>query len=101
MKEQNHPLHSIDRDYLDGLLAKEMPDDGDIVDLARLFLRYEGFPGASDLQDDMKKILRLWGLSRESLNAKARKTWESGFRPGRNTQEAVGSGFDTKDSENN
>ena len=101
MKEQNHPLYSIDRDHIDRLLAKDLPEDEDIVELARLFLRYEGFPGASDLQDDMNKTLKFWGITREILNVRARKIWESGFRPGRNTQEAVGSGFDTKDSENN
>lgn len=101
MKEQNHPLYSIDRDHIDRLLAKECPDDGDIVDLARLFLRYAGFPGASDLQDDMNKLLRLWGLSTESLNEQARKIWGDGYRPGRKVDDVVGSGFDTKDSENN
>jgi len=101
MKEQNHPLYSIDRDHIDRLLAKELPEDGDIVDLARLFLRYEGFPGALDLQEDLNKTLKLWGFSRENLNARARNIWESGFRPGRKTIDAVGSGFDTEDSEVN
>ncbi len=100
MKEQNHPLYSIDRDHIDGLLAKELPQEEDIVDLARLFLRYEGFPGALDLQADMNRILKLWGMSREILNEKAKKIWEDGFRPGRNAEDAVGSGFDTKDSDN-
>ena len=101
MKEQNHPLYSIDRDHIDRLLAKEEPEDCDIVDLARLFLRYEGFPGALDLQEDMSKALKLWGLSRETLNIKARTIWEAGFRPGRTVDDVVGSGFDTEDKENN
>ena len=99
MKEQNHPLYSIDRDHIDRLLAKELPEDGDIVDLARLFLRYEGFPGALDLQEDLNKTLKLWGFSRENLNARARNIWESGFRPGMKAVDAVGSGFDTEDSD--
>ena len=101
MKEQNHPLYSIDRDHIDRLLAKELPEDGDIVDLARLFLRYEGFPGALDLQEDLNKTLKLWGVSRETLNARARSIWESGFRPGKKAADAVGSGFDTEDLEVN
>ena len=101
MKEQNHPLYSIDRDHIDGLLAKELPEEGDIVDLARLFLRYEGFSGAPDLQNDMDKILRLWGFTKEMLNARARKLWEDGYRPGRKTSDFVGSGFDTEDSDAN
>ena len=100
MKEQNHPLYSIDREHIDRLLAKENPEDGDIVDLARLFLRYEGFPGALDLQDDMVKTLTLWGFSREALNSKARSIWEAGFRPGQTVDDAVGSGFDTEDADN-
>ncbi len=99
MKEQNHPLYSIDRDHIDRLLAKELPEDRDIVDLARLLLRYEGFPGASDLQDDMNKTLSLWGVTREDLNVRARKIWEAGFHPDRKLDDALGSGFDTKDSD--
>ena len=98
LKEQNHPLYSVDRDHIDRMLAMESPEDGDIVDLARLFLRYEGFPGALDLQDDMSRILKLWGLTRETLNVRARKIWEAGFRPGMKAEESIGSGFDTKDS---
>ena len=100
MKEQNHPLYSIDRDHLDRLLAKETPDDEDLVDLARLLIRYEGFPGAKDIQDDMKKTLKLWGITREILNIRTRKIWEGGFCPGTKQEEVVGSGFDTSDGEN-
>ncbi len=97
MNEQNHPLYSIDRDHLDRLLAKVKPEDADLVELARLIIRYENFPGASDLQEDILKILKLWGISRESLNTQVRKLWEGGFRPGDSTDNAVGSGFDTAD----
>ena len=100
MTEQNHPLYATDRDHIDKLLSKEIPDDGDIVDLARLWLRYEGFPGASDLRDDIEKTLKLWRIDRETLNSRAKKIWECGFRPGRKGEEPVGSGFDTEDSEN-
>ncbi len=101
MEEQNHPLYSIDREHIDRLLAKELPEDADIVDLARLFIRYEGFPGASDLKDDMNKTLVLWGISKDSLNSRARKIWESSYRPGMKAADIVGSGFDTEDSQNN
>ena len=95
--EQNHPLYKSDRDHLDQLLAKESPVDCDLVDLARLFLRYEGFPGASDLQADMIKTLKLWGLNRQELNAKTREIWSGGYRPGKQDDDVVGSGFDTSD----
>tara|TARA_B100000700_G_C14518013_1_gene611753 strand:- start:87 stop:389 length:303 start_codon:yes stop_codon:yes gene_type:complete len=92
--EQQHPLYSIDRDLLDGLLAKVNPSDQDFVDLARLFVRYEEFPGAFDIQEDMNKILKSWGISRENLNKRSREIWESGYRPGQKFDETVGSGFD-------
>ena len=99
IKDQNHPLYASDRDLVDRLLGKDAPSDLDVVDLARLIIRYEGFPGASDLHDDMSKILKFWGITREVLYAKARCIWEGGFRPGSNPSEVVGSGFDTEDSE--
>ncbi len=97
MGGQNHPLYSIDRDHLDRLLAKDSPDSSDIVDLARLFIRYRGFPGVLDLQEDIKKVMTSWNLSGEMLNEKAKKLWQEGYRPGRNIQAGLGSGFDTTD----
>ncbi len=38
------------------------------------------------------------GVTREILNARARKIWEGGFRPGVKAEDSVGSGFDTEDS---
>ena len=97
MKEQNHPLYLVDRDHLNRLMAKDSPEDQDLIDLARLFIRYEGFPGATDLQSDMAKILNLWGISKESLNRRTKEIWGKGFRPGYNSVDVIGSGFDTSD----
>ena len=102
--EQSHPLHALDRDVVDGLLAVQTPAAAQLVDAARLLMRYQGFPGARDLQDDLAKVLRLWGLSREELQERTRSIWASGFRPGPADpaapgQEAVGSGFDTADQD--
>ncbi|MFM7287430.1 MAG: DUF3288 family protein [Cyanobium sp.] len=102
--EQSHPLHTLDRDVIDGLLAVQTPGEAQLVDAARLLMRYEGFPGAHDLQEDLAKVLRLWGLSREELHGRTREIWASGFRPGSADsaapgQEAVGSGFDTADQD--
>ena len=47
---QSHPLHGTDRDLIDRLLACEAPGDGELTELARLLIRYDGFPGAEDLQ---------------------------------------------------
>ena len=98
MDEQSHPLHATDRQVLDGLLAVEAPAEQQLVDAARLLNRYEGFPGARDLQDDLARLLRLWGISRPDLQARTRAIWAAGFRPGLAVGgEAVGSGFDTAD----
>ena len=94
--EQNHPLHAIDRVVVDGLLAMETPADQHLVDAARLLHRYDGFPGASDLRDDLERLLRLWKLDRPTLQQRTRAIWAAGFRPGpAGPAEAVGSGFDT------
>jgi hypothetical protein len=98
MDEQSHPLHAIDRQVLDALLAAEVPSDAQLVDAARLLNRYDGFPGATDLRDDLERVLRLWGLDRVALRARTRAIWAAGFRPGLAVgAEAVGSGFDTAD----
>ncbi len=96
---QTHPLEATDRDHIDRLLARESPQDGDLADLARLFIRYDGFPGSESLQQDMERLLTIWKISREELNARARKIWASGYRPGPAVEEAVGSGFDTSQSD--
>ncbi len=96
MDDQNHPLHAIDRETVDRLLAVDRPQDEHLVDAARLQMRYAGFPGAADIRDDLDKILRLWGLDGEALHGRTRAIWAAGFRPGAApVAEAVGSGFDT------
>ena len=96
---QSHPLEASDRDHLDRLLARDSPQDGDLADLARLLIRYDGFPGADDLQRDMQRLLSIWKLSREELHTRGRGLWADGYRPGQASDEAVGSGFDTSETE--
>ena len=98
MQDQNHPLYSIDRNHIDALLTRHSPTDDDLVDLARLLNRYDGFPGANDLQMDMEKIIKLWGLTKDELNLKTRKLWDEGYRPGSHQDDTVGSGFDTSEN---
>ncbi|MFN7898329.1 MAG: DUF3288 family protein [Synechococcaceae cyanobacterium] len=95
MEEQHHPLHSSDRLSVDRLLAVEVPADDHLVDAARLLMRFEGFPGAQDIRDDLARILRLWKLDRDGLHQRTREIWAAGFRPAPAATEAVGSGFDT------
>ena len=99
MDDQSHPLHALDREVVDRLLAAETPADEHLVDAARLLLRYEGFPGAADLKQDLERVLRLWKIDRQTLHGRTRAIWQAGYRPGLGGGgEAVGSGFDTADS---
>ncbi len=98
MEDQNHPLYMVDRDNVNRLLATKNPVEKDFIDIARLLMRYEGFPGANDIQEDMLKTLKLWGLSKEELNSRTKSIWNKGYRPGNDSKEIVGSGFDTSES---
>jgi hypothetical protein len=93
---QSHPLYRLDRDIVDRLLAAEVPGEADLVDAARLLSRYAGFPGAFDLQNDLERAIRLWGMGTEELRARTRALWQGGHRPGstEGKAEPVGSGFD-------
>ena len=97
--EQTHPLYMSDRSTVDRLLAKSSPDSEDLIDLARLFIRYEGFEGAFDIKSDLLKSLKAWDLTKDDLNAKTRLIWEKGYRPGSGIDDSVGSGFDTSNSQ--
>ena len=97
MEGQNHPLYSIDRDHVNRLITVKDPTEEDMVEIARLLMRYEGFPGAKDIQIDMLKVLKVWGLTKEELNGKTRKIWMDGYKSSSASDEIVGSGFDTSD----
>ena len=98
MEGQNHPLYETDRLLLNRLISKNNPAEADLIDLARLFMRYEDFPGAKDIQIDLVKILKLWGITRDQLNSSTRSIWAKGFRPGVSSEEMLGSSFDTSES---
>ena len=97
--DQSHPLYATDRDPIDRLLAADVPADHNLVDAARLLMRYENFPGARDLSSDLAKALRLWGISREDLHRRTKAIWAEGFRPAPAASEPVGSSFDTADQD--
>ena len=99
---QNHPLYSIDRENLDRLIGIDSPANIDLVELARLLIRYQDFIGAEDLNSDMEKLLKKWDLNRDKLEEITKKIWSEGFRPtSSSSPENVGSGFDTSDSSQN
>jgi hypothetical protein len=71
-KDQQHPLWRADRDTVNSLLSGE-PSDYNLAELARLLIRYQGFPGARDIQADLQKVLQQWKLTEDSLYEKTRQ----------------------------
>ena len=93
--EQTHPLHSTDRKIIDSLITKQIPDDHDFINLARLINRYTNFPGELEIRNDIEKILKFWKISKNDLFSKTRNIWSKSFRPTNTNKDLVGSGFDT------
>ena len=93
--EQTHPLHETDKKIIDSLIAKKLPNDLDLINLARLINRYSNFHGENELKDDIKKILKFWNLSQNELFSRTKNIWSNNFRPSSTEKDLVGSGFDT------
>ena len=96
-QKQQHPLHSRDRPVVDRLLRVRSPGEQDLVDVARLLQRYHNFPGAEDIQNDLRTAIKTWRLSQASLYQRSRAIWAKGFRPSNLAADdgLVGSGFDS------
>jgi hypothetical protein len=85
-KDQEHPRWSEDRQIVN-LLLEGQPTDYNLAELARLYIRYQGFPGARDIQTDLAKVLNQWQLTEESLFAKTRQIHQAAqVYKGRNSQ---------------
>ena len=93
--EQTHPLHEVDKNIIDSLISKEVPEDLDLINLARLINRYSNFPGEIEIKNDLEKTLKFWKISKNDLFSKTRDIWASNFRPLNTNKDLVGSGFDT------
>ena len=93
--EQTHPLHATDKNIIDSLITKEKPEELDLINLARLINRYIGFPGETEIKNDIEKILKFWKISKNELFSKTKKIWSKTFRPANTSKDLVGSSFDT------
>ncbi len=93
--QQTHPLHTTDKNIIDSLIAKEKPEDIDLINLARLINRYSNFPGEFEIKNDIEKILKFWKINKNDLFAKTKNIWSNSFRPSNTNKDLVGSGFDT------
>ena len=93
--EQTHPLHATDKNIIDYLITKEIPEELDFINLARLINRYTNFPGEIEIKNDIEKILKFWKISKNELFTKTKDIWSKSFRPSNTNKDLVGSGFDT------
>ncbi len=87
--EQIHPQYKGDREIVDKLLSQEKTSDRGFAELARLRIRYRGFPGAKDIQNDLESMMEKWELTEDSLYEKTRKIHAKGkvFKGETNEQE--------------
>jgi len=76
-KVQQHPLYNRDRPLIDILLAQDATDYN-LSELARMRVRYQGFPGARDIQTNLDQVLQRWGLTEAELFAKTRQIHNQG-----------------------
>lgn len=77
MEEQQHPQARTDRGIVNTLLVEE-PTQINLVELARLRIRYRGFPGARDIQADLDRVLQNWQLTEDTLFEKTRQLYATG-----------------------
>ena len=68
--------------YAQGLcLIKAASDEYDwnvdLAECARLRIRYQDFPGASDIRTDLDKALQNWGMTEEELFSRTRQIHQS------------------------
>ena len=71
-QDQQHPQYRRDRATVDTLLASEATEYN-LSELARLKIRYRGFPGARDIQTDLEKVMQKWNHTEETLYEQTRK----------------------------
>ena len=72
LQDQIHPQEHRDRLIVNDLLNSQA-DDYKLVELARLLIRYQDFPGARKIYQDLNKILATWQLTQEELFVKTRE----------------------------
>jgi hypothetical protein len=70
---QRHPQEKIDRVIIDRLLESDPQEPMALAELARLRIRYQGFPGAADIQANLDLLLVKWQLTEEELFTKTRE----------------------------
>jgi hypothetical protein len=72
-KNQKHPQENVDRLAVNLLLDADPNEPMSLIELARLRIRYRGFPGAIEIQEDLNRLLIKWQMTEEELFAKTRE----------------------------
>jgi hypothetical protein len=82
-KDQQHPQEKHDKELVERLL-REQPGDRHYAELARLRIRYRGFPGAREIQRNLDAVLQRWQMTEEQLFELTRKLHATGkvYKPG-------------------
>lgn len=96
LRSHNAALYRQDRHRLDQMMATPKPGDAELIDLARLRIRYCADTPFVDIRDDLAHLVQAWGLSPDALYAATRDLWARRWRPrtwGQQDQ-PVGSGAD-------
>jgi len=70
--DRRHPQAHTDRLTVRQILTGDRTPEN-LAELARLRIRYRGFPGAYDIQDDLDRALERWELSEEDLFVQTRE----------------------------
>ena len=73
-KDQIHPREKKDREVIDRLLQGE-PNEYNLLELARMTIRYRDFPGAREIQKDLQTIFNKWQFTEEQLYQKTREIY--------------------------
>lgn len=76
-KDQQHPQEKRDQEVVERLL-REGQNDYNHAELARLRIRYCGFPGAREIQLSLDRVLQQWQLTEEQLFELTRRLHEVG-----------------------
>jgi len=71
-QDQQHPQWRSDRQTINQLLESG-PTDYSLCELARMRIRYDGFPGARDIQADIAKAMSRWQLTEAELYARTQQ----------------------------
>ncbi|MGF1492100.1 MAG: DUF3288 family protein [Microcoleaceae cyanobacterium] len=77
LQDQQHPQYHSDRATVSSLVNGQ-PSDYNLAELARLKIRYQGFPGARDIQRDLDRVLQQWGLTEAELFQRTREIHAQG-----------------------